>query len=252
MKKVLEQYVNLIPKGALRTIHNYMRNYLANRYIQGDSTNLPELFELFKKQIQQGTIYQDGIHIWASTLQSAITVALRLKEHEWAMNFLKQHETRIKGADDTKSIFQFNLANIYFHNEEYQNAEDCLEKFHFRDMFYNLAVRRLEIKLNIETQLSLDVFEFRLKALKSFVYEYKKLLSQNIFESNNNFVKLLMQLFTILKDEDNLYSSKNKAKNSRPTRIESLIDKVKNEKAIAEREWLLEKLQTLLVDMDLN
>lgn len=245
LKEDIEQNADLIPIGALKTIHTCMRNYLANRYIEGDSKCLADLFELFKEQIQWGTIYQDGFHILASTLQNAITVALKLKETEWAMCFLKEHENRIKGADDGKAMYQFNMANILFHQGKYQEAQDCLEHYHFREMFYNLAVRRLGIKLDYETKLPLDVFEFRLKALKSFVYEQKKLLPPDKFDSNNNFVKLMMQLFTFLKEDSELFFQKNEQKDRR-SHLQKLIEKVENEKTIAEREWLLEILQSLL------
>ncbi len=38
--------------------------------------------------------------IIASTLQSAITVALKLGKVEWASNFLEVHRHRLVGADD--------------------------------------------------------------------------------------------------------------------------------------------------------
>ncbi|MEO1259685.1 MAG: hypothetical protein AAFZ15_12850 [Bacteroidota bacterium] len=248
LKKVLSDKADLISMAELKTIHNYMRNFLANRYVNGDRDCVPEFFSLFKEQIKFGTIYQDGHHIWASTLQSAVTLALWMKEHEWAMNFLQKHKNRIKSADDVEGVYQFNLANIYFHQGKYQEAFETLEKFHFREMFYNLAARRLETKLYYETQLELDVFEFRLKALKSFVYEQKKLLPTDKFDSNNNFSKVMFQVFTILREDEERQFLKLSHKKSRTKRIHDLIEKVTQLKTIAEREWLLEKLREKLFE----
>lgn len=245
LNKELKKHANSIPLGALKTIHTCMRNHLVNRYVQGNTTCLSELFDLFKEQTLWGTIYQDGNHILASTLQNAITVALKLNETDWAIDFLKQHENRINGADDAKAVYQFNLANILFHQGKYQAAQDCLEHFHFREMFYNLAVRRLDIKLVYETEMPLKFFKSRLGALKNFVFEQKELLPTDKYDSNNNFVKLMMQIGSLFEDEDKPVSPKN-LKEGLHSRIQHLNEKVQNEKTIAEREWLLEKLQALL------
>ncbi len=245
LNKDLKEHGKLISNQELSTIHYYMRSFLANRYINGDEPALKKLFLFIKEHVNEKTIYQDGEYILASTLQNAITVALKLNETSWAMNFLTQHKDRIKGADDAKSIYQFNLANILFHQCKYQEAQRQLEKFHFREMFYNLAARRLGIKLDYETKLSLDVFEYRLKALKSFVFEQKKILPKDKFDSNNNFVKLLMQVFTILQEDYSRSFMSLEPKAARGKRIGELTQKVRTEKTIAEREWLLEKLEEL-------
>lgn len=114
LKKILQRHPGRISKAELKTIHNYMRNYLANRYNHGYADSLSELFALFKEQTDLQTIYQDDFHILASTLQNAITVALKLGETDWAFDFLIKHETRIHGADDAQSVFRIQPCQYLF------------------------------------------------------------------------------------------------------------------------------------------
>ncbi len=246
LKKVLEQHAPQISDATFRTLHNIMRNYLAYRYNQGDDDALVNLFELFKDQIQQNSIYQDGHHILASTLQSAITVALKIGEHDWAMDFLLQHQHRINGPDTPSSIFEFNLANIYFYQGHYQKAYDLLPQHHYKEAFYNLAVRRLEVKLHFALSLPLNVIEYRLKAFKSFIHEHKGLLPKDKLDSNKNFVNLLFQIFNIIKRSQQ--TNFGEAAKIPQAKVEKLIAKLNAEKVIAERDWLKDILQQLRED----
>jgi hypothetical protein len=247
LKQLLEKEAGQFSVESLRSLHGNIRSYLSYRYNTGDSDCLSELFSLIKDQVQQKTIYHDGYHILASTLQNAVTVALKLNETEWAFDFLKQHEHRINGADDSKSMFHFNLANVLFHQGKYMEAEQFLDKFHFREMFYNLAVRRLDIKLQFETGTQLDVLKYRLDALKNLVHEQKKLLQTDKFEANNNFVKTMLKVHTILRDDEKTRFTKMSPIANRQKRIEILLSQIKQEPIVAEREWLLKILEALCI-----
>jgi hypothetical protein len=231
LKIVLDSFSESFSPRLLETLHSYMRKYIANRYNHGDNACLPELFDLFKNHIRLGTVYKDGRFILASALQNIVAVAVRLGEHEWATNFLREHKDRIIGADDVESIYQFNLATCYFHRGDFKTAERHLANHQFREVYYKLAARRLEIKLYYETKSVL--LDARLDAFKVFVHELKSLLPPDMIEPNNHFADLMRQILT-----PKTLGNRN--------RINKLIKKMEIQKAVAEREWLLQKLNLLL------
>ena len=242
LREKLAEHRGEISKGTLRTIHSYMRNFLVYCYNQGDSSRLKDLFELFKDQVELRTIYQDDYHILESTLQSAITVAIKLGEIQWAKEFLIAHENRINGADEGKGVFEFNLANLYFYEGDYDRSLDIILKYNFKEVFYKLAARRLEIMLYYEIKIDFDVFGARLDAFKSFIHELKKNLPKDKFSPNNNFIKLLFQVFTILKKNvKRNYSVQEIHKD----KIHGLMTKLEKEEQMAEKEWLQKTLQRL-------
>lgn len=244
LKKALEKYGYALPHMELLSIHNFMRNYLANKYIHGDQASLPRLFDLIKDQVKQRTIYYDGERIFASTLQNVITVALKLNDTDWALNFLEQHKDKIQGADQAEDVYRFHLADIYFHKKEFELARETLDKFHFRELYYNLAVRRLEVKLHFETSDSLEFLESRLNALKSLMFDHQKWLPQDKFAANNNFVKVIYQLFKILQEKEKLKFLKEEPSSSFLQKVSSLKSQIKDEKFLAEREWCLATMET--------
>ena len=76
--------------------------------------------------------------------------------------------------------------------------------------------------------------EYRLNALKSYLFSNKANIPDQMKLNNDHFVDVLHQLI----------SSRNRIN---PKRLSALRDKViRDRKNIAEREWLLEKLKDLL------
>lgn len=230
LRQVLRAHANQFSPVKLNVLHAHLRNHIAAHYNRGKTELLPELLSLYKEHAATGTLLQGG-QILPSTLQTAVNVALKLGDHTWAMDFLHQHRHRIAGADDMEAVFQFNLANYHFHKGDFQFVENCLQSFQFRDMFYKTAARRLELKLLYETDSPL-LFS-RLDAFKTFIHELKQQLPPDTIAPNNNFTDLMRQILSP------------KTFRNAP-RIDMLIEKLKAQKAVAEREWLMGKLVGLL------
>lgn len=107
-------------------------------------------------------------------------------------------------------------------------------------------MRRLELKIQYETHLLLDIFESRLKSFKSFIHEHKPILLADKFESNNNFIKILLQIFTLLRKIEAGKSQYREETQDLPVVIRKLITRLGKMKIVAEREWLEAKLIRLL------
>jgi len=229
-KNKIAESVETLSKENLSLFHACLRNYIAHHYNQGNNECLTELNTLYKEHFQAGTVYLDGINVATSTIKSAVNVALKLGEYEWPIELLKTHRHRISGPEDSETIYKFNLANCYFHLGDYDTVEDILLNHNFKEIYYKLAAKRLEIKLHYETKSPL--LEPRVEAFKIFVHEQKKLLPADKIVPNNSFVDLLRQII-----------APQTFKNCE--RILQIQKKVETLKAVAEREWLQQKLASM-------
>lgn len=230
LKKIVKNFEEKLSKDNLSIFHSSLRNYVTVHYNKGNNQCLKEINLLYKEHFKAGTVYLDGINVATSTIKSAINVALKLGEHEWPIELLHTHRYRIAGPEDSETIYQFNLANCYFHSSNFNKVENILLNHNFKEIYYKLAAKRLEIKLHYETNSPL--LEPRVDAFKIFVHEQKKLLPPETISPNNHFVDLLRQII-----------APQTWKNS--GRIHQIHEKLETFKAVAEREWLQQKLAEL-------
>jgi hypothetical protein len=229
-KKVMQENQAYLSMDTLRVFHSYMRSHISRKYNRGDTSCLLELHLLYKEHTEMGSIYQDEGYVTADVVLGAVSVALKIGEHEWAIKFLEKHRYLIAGADDPDAIYQFNLANCYFHQGKYFETGEILANYNFKEVYYKLAARRLEIKLLYET--SSPLLDFRIDAFKVFVHEQKKLLPQEKINPNNHFVDMVKHILAA----KTLYKTE---------RIQKLLEKLGVLQGVAEREWLFVKLNTM-------
>lgn len=209
-------------------LNAYLRNYCTRRYNQGDNEFLHTLFGLHEQHLADGTLYQNGL-LLPGTLQNIVNVALKLGENDWVLRFLQAHRDRIGGTTQPDEVYRLNLANYYLATRQYALATDTLPQ-QYHDTQYEQAARRLEIKAFFETHSPL--LPHKLNAFKVFIHRehHRQNISDNVYEANNNFLKVVTKL-----DQMQLITHR--------TEREKQVLKINRMKAVAEREWLLEKLQ---------
>ncbi len=227
LSEMLLQSGHTVPFSLRVQLNAYLRNYCTRQYNQGESTFLSTLFELHEKHLADGTLYQNNI-LLPGTLQNIVNVALKLGENDWVLQFLNEHHDRIGGTTQPDEVFRLNLANYYLATKQYSLATDNLPQ-QYHDTQYEQAARRLEIKAYFETQSPLLLY--KLNAFKVFIHRehHRQNISDNVYEANNNFMKIVSKLgqFQFTADKKNNLKQ---------------IEKIKKMKAVAEREWLLDKL----------
>lgn len=215
----------------LKGLYTLVRNYLVRAYNRGNSDMLPILFDNLKEEYEQGFLMEANNMYRASTVQNVVTTALKLKQFEWVFSFMSSCRDRITGTSQPENIVIFNEANYFFHTGNFDAAFDTT--FHllkYDNFYYSLAARRLEIKIWFE-KADHQMAEYRLNALKSYLFSNKDKMPEQIRRNNDDFVDVVRQIL----------SPRNR---SNPKRMSMVQEKMLNTyKNIAEREWLLEKIQ---------
>jgi hypothetical protein len=229
-RNMLQHSRDVLPPASLKILYTFIRNYLTRGYNRGNSDMLPMLFDNMKDEYEQGFLCEVNGLYRASTFQNVVTVALKLKHFDWTCQFMDVCRGRITGAADPESVMTFNEANYFFHTGDYEAALGTgFHMLKFDNFIYSLAARRLEIMIWYE-RTDFEMAEFRLNALKSFLFSNKTLMPEQMKKNNDDFVDVMRQILSPRNRKD-------------PKRMVVLAEKVRQErKNIAEREWLLEKL----------
>ncbi len=235
-EKNLNESKYFIDKQHYSTFCTVARNYCTQQYNSGKIEYLPILFDLFSKHLSEGVLYTDNF-IRASTLQNIVINALKLKKLKFVKEFLENHKGKISGTRQPELVWEYNMAFYYLEISDYQKATEILPNYlDLQDAYYILAARRLEIKIQteIDTNSKYDLVGNKLDAFKNYLFEAKKnnRISEQVFNMNNDFTDLVKQIRNTLKSDIK--------------RVAKLKAKItESGSGIAEREWLMEKLEQL-------
>ncbi len=226
---LLEQYAEEISYTQLQILQTLNRNYYVYRYQKGDTNFLAPTFQLYQSHLQQGFLYAQD-QILPGMLSNIVTIGLRNKDYDWVYQFLLDHQHRIGGTNRPEIVFQFNLGHYYFYIREYEKALDQIAPT-YEDLFYKAAARRLEVKILYE--MDSDIFDAKLQAFKLFIYRLNEAsASAENKLANQHFVDLLKQI-----RRPRTYKN--------GVRIEKLLQKALGLDHLADKEWIVEKLEKL-------
>ena len=228
-----EHFFTLQERQSFRAIE---RNKCVVLYNEGQKQYVFTLAKLLEQHFEAGYLYyQSGLK--PSTLLNLTAVAIRVKNFDWIKNILDTHKQRIISADEADQVLNLNYACYFFAKNEFKTAYEYISSdYRYKDIYYDLTKRRLEIKIFFE-QNDLELCASRNEAFKNYLFtRTKKKKEDNFpittFEPNNHFVNFLTTLLNLAKND--------KAK------IKALNEKLIETPATAEHEWFLEKIAALL------
>ncbi len=216
--------------------HTIERNKCVDLYNSGQKQYIFNLAKLLEQHLDLGYLYyQSGLI--PSTLLNLTGVAIKVKNFEWIKNVLDTHRHRIISTDDVEQVLALNYACYYFAKGEYKAAFDHISTdYKFKDNYYDLTKRRLEIKIFYE-QNEHDLCAARNEAFKNYLFtRTKKKKEDNFpmttFDPNNNFVNLISTLLNLTKNDK--------------TKVKAFHEKLLETPSVADHEWFLEKIAVLL------
>lgn len=228
LKKIQEYEPQLSPES-LSEFYAYLRNICVILIDAGNTQLLPVLHEINKDNLARGYFYLDG-KISPNACLNMTQIALYSGEVLWASSFIEAHKDRIINETESREFYRMNKAVCLFGEKKY---EEALEMIPFGSTYsaYHLMARRLELKIYYELQS--DLLDHKIDAFKMFIRRAgSKVFSQNLHELFTNFVNLVRQL----------HQSKGPQASKRSA---TLIKRITEKQAVAERPWLLEKAKEL-------
>lgn len=224
-KSILQAHSTDFPQAEATDIYKLGINFCIRRFNGGVEKYAKEALDLYKSGLDNGVFLQDG-QLSRFTYNNITQLALRLKEWEWTKQFLEDYRN-VLHYKERENTYLYNLAIYYYRRQNYDEVLDLLQKTKFQDTLYNLDARRMMLRIYYERD-AFDALESLLDSFKIYIHRLKNIgYHKMIYLNLIRFTKKLLYL--------------NRADK---TAIEKLKTAIQTAKVVAEREWLLEQLNT--------
>ncbi|MEZ4948529.1 MAG: hypothetical protein R2784_03925 [Saprospiraceae bacterium] len=226
LKSAIEKYRERFPQSELRSLFLAALNFCIRRNNRGEKEYLRDMFELYQLGLDSEVFLENGI-LSRWTFRNIVSVAIQLGEYEWTKKFIEEFSDYL--AEDHRSgTVNLNLAFYYYSIGDFDNAMPMLMQADHDDILHNLFAKLLQSKMLYELD-DYDALESMLQSFKTYIHR-KKVIGYH--RSNYlNFIKYLQKVMSV-----NYYDKE---------KMEKLKGEISGEKNIVEKEWLLQRVESM-------
>lgn len=222
----IAETASFFSKAELKSIYLLALNHCIQQLNQGKRAYLLHAFGLYQKGLTAEIFLENG-HLSRFTYNNIALTGMGLKEFDWTEHFLKQYRIHIE-EQHRESTFNFNLATLYYRKKDYAKAMNLLRETEFKDVFHGLEARKMLLVIYFELE-EVVALQSLLDSFKNLVYRQK-----NIGYHRENYLNLIRFTRRLLK-----YTRAN------TSGLEKLTATLQASNKVAEREWLMEKIEAL-------
>jgi hypothetical protein len=226
--QLLKENEHKLDVSDLKDFWSYLRSYISLLINTNDANFLPFLHKIQTENLEAGYFYTNNL-IPPGRFFNLVLGAVRAKKNEWAFNFLESHKFLILGDNESNDYYRMAKAYLLFHVKKMEEALDFIPAASPNLDFHNLA-RRLELMIYYEQKA--DLLSYKIDAFKMYLSRsHHKTMSDENYETNNNFLNILIQLM--------------QSKPSEVGRRAVILRRIEEKKRITVKEWLIEKANEL-------
>lgn len=229
LKEVIQDFeINEWNKYILMNMYKILENYAIKKMGEGESRYGQELLELYKYEIEQKLVFENG-YFFPVKFRNITIIGLRVGENEWVENFIQKYYQTLP-INQLPELYHYCLGLVYLKQRRYQEITDMLmTTSEGKDAFVMFDIKRLQLMMYYETD-EIDLLDSMMNAFRVLVFR-DKFLSQGPKEANQNFINMLYRLVRFQPNDQ--------------TKIENMEEELKSSKLFCNQEWLLEKVQEL-------
>ncbi|MBP6825413.1 MAG: hypothetical protein KA165_02540, partial [Saprospiraceae bacterium] len=100
--------------------------------------------DLYRTALDRGLLLENGI-LTGFNYKNIIRLAAALGEHTWAEQFLRQYRPSLHPRE-RDNFYGYNLAYLYFQQQDYTRAMPLLQQVELEDALNNLDARRMLLR----------------------------------------------------------------------------------------------------------
>ena len=220
---------NLLEKGIdypveeIKDAYLLAMNFCIQEINKGNNDFYKEAFQLYEQGIQKLILLENG-YLSPITYSNAITIALRGKDYDRALQFIETYKKILQGSEQEGYYF-FNLSKYYFETRNFEKVIELYYQSSIKELLLNIQVRIIQIKAFYEKN--------EMELCENLIDNLKQLLSRKGIlayhkENYYNCCKMFKQLLVM-----NRYD-----KNAR----EKFLKKTNSLSPLTEKGWLIEKV----------
>jgi hypothetical protein len=208
--------------------YTYLRN-LCTLLINGGKLEFVNiLHRLNLESLDRGLFFINN-EIASHAYTNIVHIAIRVKEYQWALEFMESYKKRIIGGDPNQFFYQMNRSLCLFALKRYDEALSSLPDPSLH-IHYQGTVRCLELKIYYELQSELLMYK---------MYAFRKYFERTATKTVSSTLRTMyIEFFNIM-----LQLTQSPPKDKK--RSQQLIERINKKKLLADRAWLLEKAREL-------
>ncbi len=190
---LIQEHQHKFAQTDMREVYLFALNFCIRKFRGGLKDFADKALFLYQEGISSGILF-DGLYLSSRTFTNAIKQALVLGKYDWIENFIDEYGEKL-APNNRRDTLCYNLADYYYHIQQYDQVLDQLKLLRFSDLHYHLGSRVLLLK----TYYQMDAMDSLLSLLASFsIYlRRKKELSQGLKRTYLNFCKLLHKVLIL-------------------------------------------------------
>ncbi len=224
LKKGIAEAGEQLPEEELRALLFLAINFCIQRFNRGEERYLEEVFGLYRGGLEQGLLLIGG-QLSRFTFKNIAGIAIRLGAYDWTEAFIEEYGPAVEAAH-RRNYTDFSLAKLYHARQDYPRAMQLLHGVEYEDLFLNLDAKVLLLKIYFE-QGETEALDNLLQSFQRFLQRKRKDLGYHR-ENYLHFARLMGKLLQLPPgDREGL---------------ERLRREIGETKALAEREWLMERV----------
>lgn len=224
MKQFLHQYANVFPPEESRDVYMAAINFCIRKHNQGAPEYTLEAFRLYREALEAGMLFANEV-LATYAYTNIHALAQRLGERDWALAFIEKYRHRLL-PQDRENIYHYNLAIHYFKGGEYQKVLQLLQEVVFPEVFHQLDARRMMLRAYYEREEWLALASL-LESFAAFLRRREDLGYHRV--AYLNLIRFIKKMVKVGGNLSKLHARK-------------LVEKIQGEQFVADREWLLQKL----------
>lgn len=187
---LLQHNIQKFTLKELYEIYQYLQNYCIKKINIGDVSYQNKLFDNYKIQIDNNIIiYSGNISQW--DYKNIVTIALRLKEIDWAEQFILRYKNYLT-IQHKENAYSYNYANVLFRKGDYDASLKMLQHVNMTDVYYKLDARSMLLKTYYELN-EYETLKYHAQAFKKFLHR-DKIISPYQKEIYLNMITYIMKL----------------------------------------------------------
>lgn len=233
LKELLYKYQREISDDIVNILYIILQNNITNIFSERRKY-CTEFFELYSSLFEKGFMRVNG-KVSAQILKNLVSACIELDKYEYLENFLLKNRSLIYPEILAEDIFNFNYSKMLLYKGDIEKAFDMIVNVQIQDLYYKLALRRLEIMICYEMEdmnrldYLVDAFKVALTPKRAKNISNRKLLEEK------NFINFFIDICRI--------SSKPA---SRKNYTQTLLQNIKETINVSDQKWLLMKADELL------
>ena len=220
---LLAEHSIIFPDHELRDLYLLAINFCIRRIHAGQRDYRSTMFNLYKRGLKKDVLLENG-EISPFAFKNIVTLGLDARDYVWTEQFIQTYRHRLPNPYREQTP-DFDLANLYYQQGEYERARQQIPITYFRDPKLNLVARTLLIKIYFHLE-EFAVLESHLESTRTYLRRQK--LDPPRRAMYKNLISCTKQLLRLA--------------SYRSGAAQRLRKRVQELPLLAERDWLLRML----------